>query len=65
MSVSNNHKRLNDLFDDTINDVCHHATDFMTSNENFTHKQMLQEEDWKDFMHAMINEVSVHEKQNH
>ena len=44
--VSNDYERLNGLFDDTINDVIHHVKAFSTTNEAFTYKQMLKEDDY-------------------
>ena len=34
------------LYDDTINDMAHHVQAFTTSNEAFTYKQMLKEDDF-------------------
>ena len=63
--VSNDYERINGLFDDTMNDLCHQVKSFTTSNEAFTYKQMLQESDCKQFFMAMLDEITVHEKQEH
>jgi len=63
--ISNDYERLNGLFDDTINDVIHHVKAFSTTNEAFTYKQMLKEDDYRDFFKAMIDEIEVHEKRDH
>ncbi len=51
--LSNDFDRLNGLFDDTINDICHQVHAFATSNETFTYSGMLREEDHKQFFQAM------------
>jgi hypothetical protein len=38
----NNFDRLNGLFDDTINDICHQVHAYATSNESFAYLQMLR-----------------------
>ena len=63
--VSNDYERVNGLFDDTLNEVCHQVKSFTTDNENYTYKQMLKEDDFKDFFTAMIDEISVHEQREH
>ncbi len=50
---SNNFDKLNGLFDDTINKICHQIHAYTTSNESFTNSQMLQQEDFKQFFEAM------------
>ena len=62
---SNNYDRLNGLFDDTINNICHQIHAYATSNECFTYSQMLREEDNKQFFKAMEVELDDHEVQNH
>ena len=44
---SNDFDRLNGLFDDTINEICHQIHAYTTSNESFTCLQMLGQEDFK------------------
>ncbi len=57
---------LNGLFDDTINDICHHIQAFtMSDNELYTYSQMLQQDDHKDFFQAMEVELNDHETRNH
>ena len=63
--ISNNHERLNGLFDDAINDIAHHVQAYITSNESYTYKQMLKEDDYRDFFKAMLDEIEVHEKRDH
>ena len=63
--VSNDYERVNGLFEDTLNEVCHQVKSFTTSNENYTYKQMLKEDDFKLFFQAMIEEIEVHEKREH
>ena len=58
--VLNDYERINGLFDDTINDIIHRVKAFSTSNESFTYKQMLKEEDYKYFFQAMLDEIEVH-----
>ncbi len=58
--------RLHGLFDDTINDICHHIQAFTTSdNESCTYSQMLQQDNHKDFFQAMEVELNDHETRNH
>ncbi len=62
---SNDLDRLNGLFDDTINDICHQVHAYATSNESFTYSQMLWEDDHKQFFEAMEVEFADHNFQNH
>ena len=48
-----------------MNDVMHQIYAYTTSNECFTYKQMVKEEDSKEFFQAMLDEIDVHEKRNH
>ena len=57
--------RLNGLFDDTINDICHQVQAFATSNESYTYSGMLREDDHKQFFQAMELELADHEERNH
>ena len=52
--VSNEYKRINGLFDKTMNEVCHQVKSFTTSNEAYTYKQMLNGNYFKDFFHDML-----------
>ncbi len=63
--LSNDYDRLNGLFDDTINNICHQVHAFATSNESFTYLQMLKEEDYRQFFEAMEVEHADHEQRNH
>ena len=51
--VSDYYERINGLYDDTMNEVCHQVKYFTTSNKAYTYKQMLNENDFKDFFQAM------------
>jgi hypothetical protein len=62
---SNDYDRLNGLFDDTINDICHQIHVYATSNESFTYSQMLREKDHKQFFKAMEVELADHESRSH
>ena len=61
----NNFDRINGLFDDTINDICHQVHAFTTSNETFTYSGMLREDDHKQFFQAMEVELEDHKERNH
>ena len=63
--LSNNYNRLNGLFDDTINNICHQIHAFATSNETYTYSGMLREEDHKQFFNAMEVELADHKERNH
>ena len=63
--ISNDYERINGLFDDTMNDICHQVKSFTTSNESFTYKQMLKEGDFREFLQAMLDEIEVHESREH
>ena len=62
---SNDYDRLNGLFDDTVNDICHQIHAYATSNESFTYSGMLKEEDHKQFFQAMEIELNDHEERKH
>jgi hypothetical protein len=58
--------RLNGLFDDTINNICHQIHAFTTSdNECYKYSQMLQQNDCKQFFQAMENELEDQETRKH
>ena len=40
--VSNNYERINGLFYDTMNELCHQVKSYTTPNEAYTYKQILQ-----------------------
>ena len=64
--ISNDLDRLNGLFDDTINEICHRIRAFTTSdNETYTYLQMLWQDDHKQFFQAMEDEINDHETCNH
>jgi hypothetical protein len=63
--LSNDYNRLNGLFDDTINDICHQVQAFATSNESYTYSGMLKEQDHKQFFKAMEVELADHEERDH
>ena len=62
--VSNDYKRINGIFNDTMNEVCHQVKYFTTSNKAYTYKQMLNEDDFKDFFQAMLEEIEFHKKRD-
>ncbi len=39
--IANDFEQINGLFDNTINEICHHIHAYTTSNETFTYSQML------------------------
>eukprot|EP00957_Ditylum_brightwellii_P050944 3863720-Ditylum_brightwellii.AAC.1 len=54
------------LFDDIIN--CFSPVAFAANqqqNENYTYKNMLKQPDRKEFVAVMLEEIAVHEGQNH
>jgi len=53
------------LFDGTINCFSTLAMSAEASNEVYTYKQAMQQEDYRDFVKAMIVEVQDHEKRGH
>jgi hypothetical protein len=63
--LSNDYNRINGLFNDTINDICHQVHAFVTSNETYTYSGMLWGDDHKQFFQAMEVEVADHEECNH
>ena len=62
--VSNEYERINGLIDDTMNEVCQQVKSFTTSNEAYTYKQMLNENYFKEFFQAVLEEIEVHEKRD-
>ena len=52
-NIMNQFERINGLYDDTFNDFQHHI------------KQAMKEDDWKQFVDAMLDEVKVHEDREH
>jgi hypothetical protein len=57
--------RANSLYDGTINCYSALAMSAGASNEVFTYKQALQEEDYREFVKAMIKEITDHETREH
>ena len=64
--VVNRFHEVNDLYDSTLNEVCHilYATD-ISSNESFTFRNAMKQDDKLDFVNAMEKEISDHEKGGH
>ena len=60
--VYNDYERVNGLFDDNTNELCHQVKSYTTSNKAYTYKQMLQEKDCKELFNAMLEEIEAHEK---
>ena len=48
-----------------MNKVYHQVKYFTTSNETYTYKKMLNENYFKDFFQAMLEEIEFHEKRYH
>ena len=47
-----------------MNEVCQQFKSFTTSNEAYTYKQMLNENYFKGFFQAVLEEIEVHEKRD-
>ncbi len=62
---ANDFKRINGLFDGTINEICHQVQAYATSNESYTYSQMLHEADHTKFFKAMEIEINDHESRHH
>jgi hypothetical protein len=58
--IADDFKQINGLFDDTINDICHHIQAYTTSNESFTYSQILCESDPRKFFEAMEVKIPDH-----
>jgi hypothetical protein len=61
--IADDFKQINGLFDDTINEICHHIQAYTTSNESFTYSQMRCENDCIKFFQAM--EVKIPDHKDH
>jgi hypothetical protein len=57
--------RVNQLYDGTLNCFSTVAASALASNETFTYKQAMQQDDYRDFIKAMITEVDDHEQRGH
>ena len=57
---------VNEIYDDTLNEVHHllYATD-ISSNESFTFRNAMKQDDKLAFVDAMEKEISDHEKGGH
>ena len=56
----------NENFDSTCNGILHHVYSVgKEANENFTFKEMLQQDDKEEFVEAMKKEISDHTKREH
>ncbi len=58
--IADNFEQINGLFDDTINEICHHIRAYTTSNESFMYSQMLRENDCIKFFKAMEVKIGDH-----
>ncbi len=56
---------VNQLYDGTLNCFFTLATSAVASNETFTYKTAMQQDDYREFVKAMITELTDHEKQGH
>ena len=63
--VSGDYQSLNDLFNNTFNDMFYHEKSLTASNEAFLYKQMLKEDDFEELFQAMLDEIEVREKRNY
>ena len=63
-SATRSYHRANMLFDGTINCFSTLAMSAEASNEVYTYKQAMQQEDYRDFVKAMIVEVEDHERRS-
>jgi hypothetical protein len=61
--IANDFKKINGLFNDMINEICHHIQAYTTSNKCFMYSQMLREDDRIKFFEAM--EVKIHDHEEH
>jgi hypothetical protein len=57
--IANKFEQINELFDNTINAICHQIQAYTPSNESFTYSQMLQEADHTKFFEAMEIKISI------
>ena len=57
--------RVNSLYDRTINAVSTMTLSAVASNEVFTYKNAMKEEDYREFVKAMMREITEHEEQEH
>ena len=48
-----------------MNEVCHQVKYLTTSNEAYTYKHMLNENEFKDFFQDILEEIEVHKKREH
>ena len=62
----NRFNKVNELYDENINEVNHlfYATDIST-NESFTFRNAIKQDNKLDFVDAMDKEISDHERGKH
>jgi hypothetical protein len=63
--IADDFEQINGLFDDMINEMCHHIQGYTTSNESFTYSQMLCGNDFIKFFKAMEVKIPDHEDYCH
>ncbi len=63
--IADDFEQINGLFNDMINEICHHIQVYTTSNESFTYSQMLCENDCIKFFEAMEVEICDHKDHGH
>ena len=63
--IANDYEQINVLFDDTINEICHHILAYTTSNEPFTYSQMLCEHDRVKLFEVMEVKIGNHKNCRH
>ena len=57
--------RANSLYDGTINAFSTMTLSAVASNEVFTYKNAMKEEDYREFVKAMMKEITEHEEREH
>jgi len=55
----------NSLYDDKFNAFSTMTLSVVASNKVFTYNNTMKEEDYCEFVKAMMKEINEHEKQNH
>jgi hypothetical protein len=63
--IANDFEQINGLFDDMINEICHHIKACTASNKCFTYSQMLHEDDQIKFFEEMEVKIHDHKERSH
>ena len=65
-SAAHQFQAVNKNFDTTCNDMLHRVFSVAKeANESYTFKEMLQQDDWNQFVEAMTKEIGDHTKRKH